>query len=109
MNKIFFLGSLLFSFAASAYTDGTYTCATNVPDLPRVVKIETVQIKDGLSLPYMEITRSFRKVPNDPNSGIETTQLKGFAAHSTAGGREMLVLAAMRVDFQDGQIQNCKQ
>ncbi|MBX3039388.1 MAG: hypothetical protein KF789_01615 [Bdellovibrionaceae bacterium] len=109
MNKIFFLGSLLLASVASAYTDGTYTCATNSPGLPRVVKIETIQVKEGLSLPYMEITRSFRKNPSDPNSEIETTELKGFAAHSKAGTREMLVLAAMRVDFEGGQIQNCKQ
>lgn len=109
MKKVFVFASLLIASAASAYTDGTYNCATNSPDLPRIVKIETIEIKEGLSLPYMEVTRSFRKVPGDPNSGIETTELKGFAALSKSGNREMLVLAATRVDFEEGKIQNCKQ
>lgn len=105
-----FLGLLatLFVSSAFAYKDGVYSCTT-APGVPnRIIKIDTKSFSGGIELPYVEITRFFRQNPNDPNSPYEGTTVKGFASVSEMKGREILMVAALRLDFVNDELQNCK-
>ncbi|WP_374075626.1 hypothetical protein [Bdellovibrio bacteriovorus] len=107
--KLFLVAlATLFTSSAFAYNDGTYRCKTAVGVPDRIIKIQTQSFPGGAELPYVEITRFFRQNPNDQNSPYEGSTVKGFASVSYMKGREILMVAALRLDFVNNELQNCK-
>jgi hypothetical protein len=105
MKSIICALATLITSAAFAYTDGTYNCKNADASLPdRVVKISTVNI-GGVAAPFVEMTRSFRNTPNGP---IETSEVKGFASSHKSNDSDVLMVAALRLEFDGDTLLNCK-
>lgn len=96
---------LAFSANAFAYNEGTYSCK-NADGLPNnTYKIENVSM-GGATLPYVEINRFYREKAGDAPSQVT---IRGLATVSTAGTLEILSLAAVRLEFRDGMLGNCRE
>lgn len=106
MKSILALALTLFSVSAFAYKDGTYTCK-NSQGLPsNVYVIKTLDV-GGVQLPYLELTRHFHK-NLDPNAPVQTIFTKGFAMVSSLEGNDILMIGALRIEFEGDQLANCK-
>lgn len=91
-----------------AYRDGVYPCK-NMDGLPNnVYKIETIEIREGLSLPFIEATRHFQA----PDKSVREATIKGFATHANHNlegePAEMLSVGAIRLEFRGDTFVNCQ-
>lgn len=96
------------SSTAMAYEEGFFRCkgAGTLPD--STYKIESVNL-GAATLPYVEIQRFFKGVGGEPTAH----NLKGLAAVSTTTvsgkQKETLMVAAVRLEFEDGKLLNCRE
>jgi len=96
----------LFSVSAFAYKDGTYTCK-NGQGLPaNVYVVKTIEV-GGVQLPYLELTRHFHK-QLDPSQPVQTVHTKGLAMLSSVDGKDVLLIGALRYEFEGDRLVNCK-
>ena len=109
MTKLALITTIALSGSFSwAYRDGVYTCK-NLETVPNnVYKIETVEIRPGLSLPYVEATRHYR----GQGQSVHQATVRGLAtqAHLTLGDEptELLSVGAIRLEFRGDTMINCK-
>jgi hypothetical protein len=111
-SVILAFGLMLVSSSAFAYKDGLYSCK-NIDGLPdNTYKIQSVSV-DGLSrkVPYIEIVRHRRdKRSGDSNAPIVQTRIEGFATvASSSTGLEVLMVAAIQLEFEGDRLVGCKQ
>jgi len=94
--------------SAFAYRDGTFSCK-NVQDLPNnSYKITSVAIAGAASgkVPYLEVNRYYRSVGAD--SEVNHVQLAGFPTVVKSQDSELLILAGVELEFQNGELAHCK-
>ncbi|KYG66783.1 hypothetical protein AZI86_07005 [Bdellovibrio bacteriovorus] len=104
MKAIICVLATLITSTALAYKDGTYNCKVGDSGLPdRVIKIETITLGSA-KVPYMTVSRSYQQ-----GGKIIQTEAKGFATSHITENREILMLAQLRFDFINDEIQNCRQ
>jgi hypothetical protein len=97
------LMALTFSSYGYAYQPGFYKCANPVKGLPdNIYNIQTLKI-DGLSLPYVEVTRTMKLNP----TGSFETKIQGIATLFVTDGIETLKIAAVEILLVDGKMENC--
>lgn len=104
MKAIICAIATLITSTALAYKDGTYNCKVGegLPD--RVIRIQTISLANGAAaLPYIEVSRSYKM-----GEELKTTEVKGFATVHKNGDAEALLLAALRFDFRNDELQNCR-
>ena len=90
---------------AFAYNEGTFSCK-NAEGLPNnTYKIENVAV-GGASLPYVEINRFYKGKEGNPPT---QTTIRGLAAVSASETLEILSLASVRLEFENGALVNCRQ
>ena len=90
---------------AFAYNEGTYSCK-NAEGLPNnTYKIENVAV-GGSTLPYLEVTRFYKGKEGQP---ITQSSIRGLATVSNSGSVEILSIAALRIEFENGALVNCRQ
>jgi hypothetical protein len=90
---------------AFAYNEGTYSCK-NAEGLPNnTYKIENVAV-GGATLPYVEVNRFYKGKEGQPPT---QSSIRGLAAVSTSESVEILSLAALRLEFENGALVNCRQ
>lgn len=108
----FILALLAFglSTSAMAYQTGTYTCKNSEKTLePDVYKITDKDI-DGVTVPFVEVTRHFLSDSTDPNSPARTSTVRGLATVSSINDNtEFLMVGNLRLEFDNGQLFGCQQ
>lgn len=109
MKLILALATVLMSTQALAYRNGTYTCKNGDDSLPaNTYKISDTTVAGG-TLPFVEITRHYRSNPSDRNSAVQVSNVKGLASVSSMDDREVLLVAAIRLEFTNDELFGCKQ
>lgn len=108
--KFFALVSLIAVVGSSAfaYRDGSYSCK-NIQDLPNnTYKITSVTVPGSAvgSAPYLEVNRYYNSVAD--SSKVTHVQLAGFPTVVKTQGSELLMLAGVELEFQNGELVNCK-
>lgn len=90
---------------AFAYNEGTYSCR-NAEGLPNnTYKIENVAV-GGATLPYVEVNRFYKSKDGQPPT---QSTIRGLAAVSTSRSVEILSIAALRLEFENGALVNCRE
>lgn len=94
---------------AQAYSEGTFRCKNTEGLPPNVYTIKKVDMGQGVSAPYVEITRYFKA--KTPTEAPIVTHMKGFAAHatSTESDLDILMVGAIRIEWINGRPFNCKE
>lgn len=109
--KAFYL-TLAFCISQSvlAYPDKTYLCQ-NSDQLPaNIYSFRTVQVANGVGLPYVEVTRYYRATPGDVNSEIKVARVRGLASVvQTSSQSEILQVAALRFEFEGDHLLGCRE
>lgn len=97
---------LAMALSSSAYQDGTYKCRNSqgLPD--NRIKIETVSVTGETKLPLVESTRYYRL--GDAPAPVKSATMKGFAVVSSTNDSDLLLLAALRLEFVDGRLLGCE-
>jgi hypothetical protein len=95
------------SSSAFAYREGAYSCK-NIQNLPNnSYKITSVTLPGSSNkVPYLELTRYYGT--GEAGAEVHQSQVSGFATVFKADGIETLMLGAIELNFQDGQLLNCK-
>ena len=101
--------SLFVSFQAAAYAEKTYVCRNATEGLPaNTYKIQNVTAAPGVTVPYVELVRHFAGA--DENSAVQQTRIVGFASVSTTtSGNEIMMIGALRLEFDGETLLNCRQ
>lgn len=105
--KMTVLGLLLAPALASAsYPDATIRCKNRegLPD--NTYTIRTISL-DGARIPYVEATRYYREDSSRPDSPVTSAKVSGLAAVSE-GKTTMLMVAALKLEFEDDKLIGCK-
>lgn len=106
MKTVLAIG-LLFSSLSFAYEDGTYHCGKRENLFESTYTIKTLTV-DGISLPHLNITKTYYRNPENPNSQDKTYNIKGVATVFTdENGKETLALGSLTIDLEAGRV-NCK-
>lgn len=104
MNFTLLFTVLFLSLTSFAFEDGTYTCGSRTDFFEVTYKVKTLTV-DGISLPHLDITKSFYKQPTDPTSKDRTFNIKGIATlFINDEGQEGLGLGNVIVDLTAGRI-----
>lgn len=104
MKYLMCLLATLVGSAALAYKDGTYSCKNGDPTLAdRVITIKTLDVGAG-PVPFVKVTRPIRE-----GNKITDLEISGFASFHKRGNAETMMLAALRFDFLNDELQHCKQ
>lgn len=92
--------------AGASYPEDTFRCKNRdgLPD--NTYSIRTVTI-EGVKLPYVEATRYYREDNSRPDSPVAIAKVSGLAAVSE-GKSTMLMVAALRLEFEDNKLIGCK-
>ena len=107
MKSILVAATLLLSFSAFSFQDGTYTCGNRADFFEAVYKVTTLTV-EGTQLPHFEITKNYFKSPTNPDSKDHSFKISGIATVFTNNeGVETLVLGNIMVDLTAGRI-TCK-
>lgn len=107
MKLFITITALLFSIAAFAVEDGTYTCGSRADLHEATYKVKTLNL-DGVQIYHLDITRHMYKNPNLPNSEDRMYKINGVANQFTDDkGTEVLVLANLTLNLENGRI-SCK-
>lgn len=103
MKAIICVLATLITSTALAYKDGTYTCKIGDTGFERVIQIETITMGNGTTkVPHVNVKRSYKQ-----GDKVYTTEAQGFATIHKTNDREALMLAQLRFDFINDQLQNC--
>lgn len=94
---------------AMAYRSGTYVCKGTDDILPaNVYKVSEIALANGVSVPYLEITRHYHENPRDPQSPAKASVFKGMATAGRLDGKEYLTLGAITLEFENNQLVGCR-
>lgn len=104
MKLFFALATLLFTVNATAsLKDGNYSCSSPKGQLEVVYKIRSLPLAD-VELPFLEVTRTFTRDPQDPTSKEIVYVVKGIANYFTdSEGNARLTIGAMNIELKDGR------
>lgn len=103
MKALICILATLMGTSALAYTDGTYRCKNGDATLgDRVITIKTVDSGAG-PVPFVKIVRPLRE-----GNGVTDLEISGFASYHKRGDSETMMIAAVRLDFKEGELLNCK-
>jgi hypothetical protein len=103
-----FCATVAFSSSAFAYREGAYSCK-NIQNLPNnSYKVTSVALPGSSStkVPFLEITRYYSS--GEAGAEVHQVQSSGFATVIKADGVETLMLGAIELEFQNGELANCK-
>lgn len=110
MKNLLIILVLVSSSLAFAYKDGTYDCK-NEEGLPNnTYKVQTV-VMPGLDhgVPYVEISRYSKVASGNVMGAVMENKISGFPAKiTTASGVEILLIAAISLEFEDQRLLDCK-
>lgn len=105
MKTLVIIAGLGFAFAANAsYREGTFHCKSSGGENTYTVQNVTV---GGVTVPHVEAVLHYHQ-GLDPNSPIVESVVKGFAADSSTGTQSTLMLGALHLEFDNGELLNCK-
>lgn len=104
MKLFFALSTLFFALSATAsLKDGNYNCSSPKGQLEVTYKIRSLPLSD-VELPFLEVTRTFLKDPQDPASKEVVYVVKGIANYFTdSEGTARLTIGALNIELKDGR------
>jgi hypothetical protein len=110
MKLLIAAATIFCAFQAFAFQDGRYVCAhrtagpgqTTLPADIYTVKTVTV---DGVKVPYLQVLRHLRS--NNP-AGFTQYKAHGFAAAFSSENGTTLVLGALQLAFEQGEVRGCR-
>lgn len=102
------LGIAYGNSAKASYVEGLFSCKNRMGLPNNTYSVKTVSV-GGVSVPHVEGTRHFRSEPANPNSPIDQARISGFAAVSETTRNTVLMVAALKLEFDGNKLVGCEQ
>lgn len=112
MKSVFSIALAILAFSGTslfaAYPTGTFRCknANGLPD--NVYTVRTLSV-GGVNIPFVEASRFFRKSSAGQPVEFEEAKISGFAASSETESSTVLMIAALRLQFENDKLLGCKE
>lgn len=105
MKKLILAVIALSSISLFAYEEGEYSCRNGNSELPNNTYTLANTTIGGLVLPVMTVNRYYKA----DDGSTQHISVKGLANVTVTSSSEIVSLNAIRLEFVDNKLQNCRE